>query len=527
MGHVFVEQAGGVEPQQLSGYRTGYAGLLGMIQGWNPRQEMLQVSEFRVRKCNEARPNPQGDFVIYWMIASRRTQWNYGLQRSVEWALNLGKPLVVLEALRCGYRWASDRIHRFIMEGMRDNARKLSASEAFYYPYLEPEKDAGKGLLKALSAHACCVVTDDFPCFFLPRMVGAAARQVNVLLEAVDSNGILPIRWSDRVFATAFSFRRFLQKNLEPVIQAFPERDPVHEVEVPKLRGLPLDITDRWPPAHGRISEITTEYLKAFPIDHTVKSSHIRGGPKAATERLGEFLDSYLKDYAGSRNHPDMDCTSGLSPYLHFGHISVYQVFTELMDREDWSVTMLAAKATGKRSGWWRVGESAEAFLDQLITWREIGYNMCTHRSDYHQYESLPDWARQTLEAHESDPRPYRYSLERLELADTHDEIWNAAQRQLVREGRLHTYLRMLWGKKILEWSPSAQVALERMVELNNKYALDGRNPNSYSGILWVLGRYDRAWGPQRPIFGKVRYMSSESARRKLKLSRFLERYGP
>jgi deoxyribodipyrimidine photo-lyase len=486
---------------------------------------MQQVSEFRIRACNEAPPNPQGDFVLYWMTANRRTRWNFSLQHAVEWSVKLGKPLVVLEALRCGYRWASDRLHAFILQGMRDNAEDFAESAILYYPYLEPKAGAGKGLLKALGAHACCVVTDDFPCFFLPRMVASAARQVPVLLEAVDSNGIVALHWSDKGFLTAYSFRRFLQKNLDPHFHAFPERDPAREVATPRREYLPYDILDQWPAANSQLSHLNRESLAAFPIDHTVGPSPIPGGSRAATERLTSFLDSSLRDHAQSRNHPDADCTSGLSPYLHFGHISVHQVFTEIMEREDWSVKKLSANASGKRSGWWGIGENAEAFLDELITWRELGYNMCSHQNDYERYESLPDWAKRTLEDHESDPRPYLYSFQRLEAADTHDDLWNAAQRQLVREGRIHNYLRMLWGKKILEWSVSPPKALERMIELNNKYALDGRNPNSYSGIFWVLGRYDRAWGPQRPIFGKVRYMSSESARRKFKLKRYLDRY--
>jgi deoxyribodipyrimidine photo-lyase len=171
-------------------------------------------------------------------------------------------------------------------------------------------------------------------------------------------------------------------------------------------------------------------------------------------------------------------------------------------------------------------GEGADAFLDQLVTWREIGFNMCAHRRDHAEYASLPDWCRRTLDAHASDRRDL-YSVKQLEAARTHDELWNASQRQLLREGRIHNYLRMLWGKKILEWSPSPKDALARMIRLNDKYALDGRDPNSYSGILWVLGRYDRPWGPERPIFGLVRYMSTASAARKLHLREYLARYGP
>jgi deoxyribodipyrimidine photo-lyase len=151
---------------------------------------------------------------------------------------------------------------------------------------------------------------------------------------------------------------------------------------------------------------------------------------------------------------------------------------------------------------------------------------MSAHNPDYDQYESLPAWARQSLERHEADPRTHLYSIEQLELAETHDGVWNAAQTELTQTGRLQNYLRMLWGKRILEWTPNAREALRTMIELNNKYAVDGRDPNSYSGIFWVLGRYDRAWGPERPIFGKIRYMSSTNTMRKLRMSDYMARFG-
>jgi len=171
------------------------------------------------------------------------------------------------------------------------------------------------------------------------------------------------------------------------------------------------------------------------------------------------------------------------------------------------------------------MSRSAETFLDQLITWRELGYNMCAHMPLYDRYESLPAWSQESLDRHRKDPRPYLYGLERFENAETHDPLWNAAQMQLKREGRLHNYLRMLWGKKILEWSRSPEGALDIMIHLNNKYALDGRNPNSYSGIFWILGRYDRPWAPERPVLGRIRYMSSDNTRRKLRLKQYLSRY--
>jgi len=195
------------------------------------------------------------------------------------------------------------------------------------------------------------------------------------------------------------------------------------------------------------------------------------------------------------------------------------------MRREQWSPANLSQKASGSSSGWWGVSETAESFLDELITWREVGYNMCALRDDYDRYESLPEWAKDTLAEHADDPREHVYGLEEFENADTHDDLWNAAQRQLTREGRIHNYLRMLWGKKILEWSASPQEALDTMIELNNKYGVDGRNPNSYSGIFWVLGRYDRPWGPERPIFGKVRYMSSANTARKVRVKNYIRKH--
>jgi deoxyribodipyrimidine photo-lyase len=487
---------------------------------------LSQIPESRIRVCNDASVNADGDYVLYWMIAFRRTRWNHSLQRAAEWAEKLAKPLLVLEALRVGYPWASERLHRFIVEGMADNARQLRQRDVIHYAYVEDQPDAGKGLLQDLASRACLVITDDFPAFFLPRMVAAAARQLPVRLEAIDSNGLLPLRATDRVFETAYSFRRYIQKNLVPHLTDFPLRDPLADRRLAPPVDLPAHTTDRWPNA---VSALLTDSvgLADLPIDHDVPVTEIVGGATQADTVLQRFLAERLPDYAEERNHPDTEAASGLSPYLHFGHISSFEIFDALMTGEDWDHDRLAGDASGKRSGWWGTSENAEAFLDQFITWRELGFNRCAHRDDYDRYDSLPGWARATLAEHTSDERRYLYSLSELEASQTHDEIWNAAQNQLRREGRLHNYLRMLWGKKILEWSPTPQDALEVMIELNNKYALDGRDPNSYSGIFWCLGRYDRPWGPERPIFGKIRYMSSANTARKLRLSEYLEKYSP
>jgi deoxyribodipyrimidine photo-lyase len=245
-----------------------------------------------------------------------------------------------------------------------------------------------------------------------------------------------------------------------------------------------------------------------------------------ATRRLKTFLTTSLHRYHEDGNHPDKGVTSGLSPYLHFGNISSHEVFSLIASQEGWTPLRLAEKADGSRAGWWGMTPGVEAFLDQLITWRELGFNYAHRRLDWAAFDSLPDWAKGTLNDHKGDPRPHLYDYDAFLEARTHDALWNAAQRQLLEEGVIHNYLRMLWGKKILEWTSSPREALRIMVDLNDRLAIDGRDPNSYSGIMWCLGRYDRGW-QERPVYGKIRSMSSERTRKKVRLETYLSRYGP
>ncbi|MCA9774098.1 MAG: deoxyribodipyrimidine photolyase, partial [Myxococcales bacterium] len=228
---------------------------------------MSAVPPARVLAMNDAPARPEGEFVLYWMTAFRRTNWNFSLDRAIAWCRELHRPLVVLEALRCDYPWAGDRLHAFILQGMADNERALGARPVTYYPYVEAERGAGKGLVAALSAKACVVVTDDFPCFMLPRMTASAAKQCRVRMEAVDSNGLLPMRSTPSAFPTAYAFRRYSQRALPGHLVERPRADPFAGEPLPRPKAPPADLVARWPRADpgAWLREIGT-----LPIDHDV-----------------------------------------------------------------------------------------------------------------------------------------------------------------------------------------------------------------------------------------------------------------
>jgi deoxyribodipyrimidine photo-lyase len=477
----------------------------------------------RLRDCNDAPVLADRDYVLYWMIGARRVQWNFALDRACDWAGTLGKPLLIFEPLRIDYPWASVRMHRFVLQGMAENAAACAARGVTCHPYVEPGPHHAQGLLQALAEHACLIVTDDVPAFFQPRMVATAARRVPCLMECVDGWGLLPLRATGVPYTTAYQFRRFLQRELPVHLGAAPRADPLRGY-YGGLARVPESIVSEWPaaPAERRRD---AHALAELPVRADVPPAPIEGGQRAALRQLRRFLRHGLDTYQETGNALQPDASSGLSPWLHFGHIGVHQVFTAIARHENWSIEELGEQATGKRDGWWGMRAGAEAFLDELITWRELAANSALYLDAYDEYRSLPDWARATLKKHRRDRRPALYTLDEFRAAGTHDALWNAAQRQLLLDGTIHRYLRMLWGKLILEWSAEPEQAFEIMVELNNRYAVDGRDANSWGGISWVLGRYDHPW-PERAIYGKVRSMTSRSTARKLDVREYLEEYG-
>ena len=481
-------------------------------------------------------PNPAGQAVVYWMTAARRPYWNHALQHAVDLAKEHQLPLVVIECLALQHRWANDRISTFVLQGMADNRDIFADADVTYIPYAETKRKEASGLLQAWLQVARACVIDDYPTYYPKHVLNTAIAVKPCEIHVVDSNGFMAMRAQGRDFSTAYSLRRHLHKTVREHMYEFPEAKPLANAA-----GLPMvdpTLVERvfadsdtpltpyefiWRVAEG--GDVGRLALANLSIDHEVAPVvGKRGGHLEGKRRWKEFFASRLALYHEKRNEPQERGASGLSPWLHFGHLSVHNILHDLFTHHGWDVSLVNLPNDGRRQGWWGLPEPVEAFLDQIITWRDIGFIHCAMTENHTEYDSLPQWAKTTLAEHENDERPYLYTFEELETAQTHDPLWNAAQTQLRQEGIIHNYLRMLWGKKILEWSPDPQTAMDWMIALNDRWALDGRDPNSYTGIGWVLGKFDRGW-TERPVYGKIRCMTSASTARKYKTKQYVEKY--
>lgn len=486
---------------------------------------MKNINSYRKFARNEHEPNKDGDYVLYWMQINRRFQYNYALDYAIAWANKLGKPLLIYEGLSIEYPWACDRFHSFIMQGMKENLDFAHSKKINYFSFVEPEIGAGKGLFYNLASKACAVISDEYPVFIIRKHNERVADKIDVPYITIDSNGIIPLGVTEKDPYSAYLFRKIMQKHFKEAFTNPPQKDPIDELENRDEIKLSDEFRQRYPKADEMLNDIDGS-ISQLDIDHAVGSIEMEGTRKSALGKMGQFIAHSLLEYDEKRNHPDEKKTSGLSPWLHFGKISEYEIVKAVFDHQPdgWSLEDLTPNG-GKNSGFFNGDENIESFLDEVITWREVGFHFAHHVDNYDEFESLPNWAKQTMEEHTDDKREYVYSLEEFENSKTHDELWNAAQTQLREEGIIHNYLRMLWGKKVIEWTPDHRTALEYLIELNNKYAIDGRDPNSYSGIFWCFGRFDRAW-QEREIFGKLRYMTSNSTRKKVKLDEYLSKYG-
>jgi deoxyribodipyrimidine photo-lyase len=471
----------------------------------------------RLRNVNDRPVDASGDYILYWMQLYRRLDHNHALNYALALAAHHKKPLVVYEGLKLGYPWASRRLHRFILEGMLDNfetAKKLGLN---YWPFVETPDQLGRGLLTQLASNAVAVVTDDFPCFIIPGQTAALAAKVDVPVIAVDGNSVVPFANLGAPVSAAAHLRPRIHKAFA---EAWQHRAG-SRMRISDAAMKPVD-----PPFPLWHAADLDAFVASLPLDASVPPvPGIRGGSVAAKERLRDFVQRKLRGYADSRSaptSPDDGHASGLSPYLHFGHLSIEEVAEAVLSaRGEWSPEMLNLSCRGKRDGYFSDDADINNFLDEALTWRDVGMNWhWTRRDDTASLrKALPTWAWESLSRHADDERTHLYTLDEWEAGETHDPLWNAAQKELVATGAMQNYLRMLWGKKVLEWSRTPEEAYQTLVHLNNKYALDGRNPNSYTGILWCFGLFDRPWAPERDVYGVIRYMSSDNTAKKFKLA--------
>jgi len=453
------------------------------------------TDDLRIHAAGEMGPRARGEFVLYWIQTTLRAEGNPALTFAVEQANLLGLPLLVYHGLRPDYPWASDRIHTFILESVVDLARDFAARGMQYAFYLDRGPDSwprgSVSPLVALARRSALVVTDFFPTFIVPRQIRALRAKVAPPVVAVDSCTLVPMRYHDRAHSSARSIRPRLLETLPHYLHPVPEA----ELRVRRAIEVPFDPVEVIP---GTIATL----VASCPIDHAVPASPtIRGGRRAAGARLEAFLARGLERYAEDRNDPNTDATSRLSPYLHFGNLSINEI-------------LLAVRAAA-------TAPQYEKYQDEALTWRELAHNLVYHDPRHRTWSAVPAWARAELDDHRDDPRPALYSDAELENAATDNELWNACQQSLVRDGELHNYLRMLWGKSVLLWKRKPEDALRVIEHLNHKYALDGRDPNSYGGILWCFGKFDRPFY-RRPIFGTVRYMSLKAAREKFDVAKYV-----
>ena len=450
------------------------------------------VTRLRVTKLNTSKENTKGRYVLYWMQMFKRASHNYALNFAIQMANERRLPLVVYEGLKFYYPWASDRLHTFILEGVAEKYVEFSERGIRYLFYLQRNKRDPKNTVAKLAKEAALLVTDDYPCFIVPDHNSRIA-QLNLPVYAVDANGMVPLSAFAKEEYAAFTIRPKVQRLLPDLPRVI--RTPKVDVQKP---ALDVDC-----PETAVSSENIADLMSQCDVDHSVKPSNLyQGGTKAGRERLDQFVRAILPHYDKTRNEPSTDGTSRLSPYLHFGFLSIQEVVA--------AVERANAPKPAK-----------DAFLEQAIVRRELSFNFTRHNAHYDSLKSLPDWAQKTMRDHADDERPELLDEETIEKAQTYDELWNAAQRELISTGLLHNYVRMLWGKRVIEWQRSYEMAFELLVHLNNKYALDGRDPNSYAGILWCFGKHDRPWF-ERDIFGTLRYMSSQSMGRKFRAKEYI-----
>jgi deoxyribodipyrimidine photo-lyase len=420
------------------------------------------------------------------MQSAQRSEYNHALEYAIEQANQLEKPMVVVFCLVCNYPEANERHYCFMLEGLKE-AQKSLEQRGIRMVILQESPESG---VVRLAKRAALVVVDAGQLRIQRKWRKKVAGLIGCPLVEIETNLIVPVEVaSGKEDYSAGTFRPKINRQLDSFLVKLRHRRP--KVSSLKLRfdSLPL----------GSIDKV----ISKLGIDRSVgKVSHFTGGTSEAKRHLKIFLKDKLDNYAEDSRDPNLDFVSNMSPYLHFGQISPLFVALEVLKMS---------------------GRGKDAYLEQLIVRRELSHNFVYYNASYDSFKSLPPWAMRTLNYHRRDKKAYVYSLEQFETAQTHDVYWNAAQKQMVLTGKMHNYMRMYWGKKIIEWTRSPQTAFKIALHLNNKYELDGRDPNGFAGVAWCFGKHDRAWA-ERPIFGKVRYMNSNGLKRKFDPDSYVKR---
>jgi deoxyribodipyrimidine photo-lyase len=451
-------------------------------------------SQPRVFVRRTGAPAKDGRCVVYWMQHAMRIEENPALEVALEAANTLDLPVVVYFQVIPNYPNANLRHYHFLQQGLRD-VEQDAAERGIEFVLRRTLEHSLEGFLQEVGA--ALVVGDENRCREPERWRRVLAKRLRIPYWTVDADVVVPSNIFGRTFVLLHHFRPHLKAELPKYLVAMKKTEPAHRWKLPASLH-----------SYSLAKDITAGFDK---LDRSVGPvDSFTGGTHAAMKRLKEFIHSELKDYDHTRKHPELEGTSRLSPYLHFGNIGPLTI----------ALAVNQGVKDGKASA-----ATGEKFLDELIGWRELSHLFVMHEPNYDNWECAAPWARATLIEHTADVRQ-RYTLEQLERGETGDELWNAAQRQMVATGWMHNYMRMYWGKKILEWAPDPARAFEWAVTLNDRYELDGRDPNSYSGIAWaIVGRHDRPWF-NRPVFGLVRPMSGASMAKKFDAEQYIGRYG-
>ena len=437
-------------------------------------REMIQKE--RIKSLNE-KGAKKGAYVLYWMQASQRAEYNHALEYAILKGNELRRPVVVFFGITDRFPEANERHYAFMLEGLREVKRSLEQRGVqMVVRHQSPEMGT-----MALAKKASFVIVDRGYLRIQKRWRKVVSDQIDCSLIQVESDVIVPVEeTSPKEEYSAATIRSKIHKKLSHFL--VPLKRSIPAVDSLSLDFDSFDIRD------------VDKAISKLHIDRSVQRvSSFHGGTKKAHKHLQVFLEERLDRFPEFRNDPTLDYLSHMSPYLHFGQISPL---------------FIALKALETKS------PGTEAFLEELIVRRELSMNFVFYNGKYDSFAAVPEWAKKTLRDHQKDNRHDTYALEELESARTHDPYWNAAQKEMMIKGKMHGYMRMYWGKKIIEWSKTPEEAFRRALYLNNKYELDGRDPNGFTGVAWCFGKHDRPWG-ERSIFGKVRYMNDKGLKRK------------